>query len=216
MKINFIVFDLDGTLVSSHETIYKATLHALNEVGINNHLPHDQFLNMIGMHFEDIFREFGFKVPDFEHFLKIYKSIYFDYMNESVLYPDVTSTIDSLKRNGFKVGLLTTKGQDQAELILKHFGLFDYFDGVMGRRPGIAHKPSPEPLLKLCEEINIVVDNTLMVGDSELDIECGKNAGAFTCAVTYGYREKKDLQLYNPDFIIDSIDSVEHILNNGK
>lgn len=216
MKINFIVFDLDGTLVSSHETIYKATLHALKEVGINNHIPHDQFMNMIGMHFEDIFREFGFKVPDFEYFLKIYKSIYFDYMNESVLYPEVMNTLERLKKNGFKIGLLTTKGQDQAELILKHFDLFDKFDGVMGRRPGIAHKPSPEPLLKLCEEINIVVDKTLMVGDSELDIECGKSAGALTCAVTYGYREKESLQLYNPDFIIDSIDSVEHILNNGK
>lgn len=216
MKINFIVFDLDGTLVSSHETIYKATLHALNKVGINIYLPHDQFMNMIGMHFEDIFRELGFKVPDFEHFLNIYKSIYFDYMNESVLYPDVSNTIERLKKNGFKIGLLTTKGQDQAELILKHFSLFDKFDGVMGRRPGIAHKPSPEPLLKLCEETNIVVDKTLMVGDSELDIECGKNAGAFTCAVTYGYREKESLKLYNPDFIIDRIDSVEHILNNGK
>ena len=216
MKIDFVVFDLDGTLVSSHETIYKATLHALKEVGITNNIPHQQFLNMIVMHFEDIFREFGFKVPDFEYFLRIYKSIYFDYMNESELYPEVSTSIYRLKQIGLKIGLLTTKGQDQAELILKHFNLFNNFDGVMGRRPGVAHKPSPEPLIKLCNEINVDAGNTLMIGDSELDIECGKNAGAFTCAVTYGYRKKEILQSYNPDFIIDSIDKVESILNNRK
>lgn len=216
MKIDFVVFDLDGTLVSSHETIYKATLHALKEVGIKNNIPHQQFLNMIGMHFEDIFRELGFRVPDFEYFLKIYKSIYFDYMNESVLYPEVINSIDRLKQIGLKIGLLTTKGQDQAELILKHFNLLNNFDGVMGRRPGVAHKPSPEPLLKLCAEMNVDAANTLMVGDSELDIECGKNAGSFTCAVTYGYRKREHLQNYHPDFLIDNIDRLESILNNSK
>ena len=216
MKIDLVVFDLDGTLVSSHETIYKATLHSLKEVGINNHIQHDKFMSMIGMHFEDIFEEFGFKVPDFEHFIKIYKSIYFDYIDESVLYPNVKESITKLRANNYKIGLLTTKGQDQAELILKHFDLYNQFDGVMGRRPGIAHKPSPEPLLKLCEELNVKVNNSLMVGDSELDIECGKNAGAFTCAVTHGYRSKENLKSYNPDFIIDNLDSVAHILNNNR
>lgn len=216
MKIDLIVFDLDGTLVSSHETIYKSTLHALKEVGIENHIEHEKFLNMIGMHFEDIFNEFGFKVPDFEHFIQIYKSIYFNYINHSNIYPNVKVTIDLIKEKGIKIGLLTTKGQDQAELILKHFDLFNKFDGVMGRRPGISHKPSPEPLLKLCDELKIDLDNTLMVGDSELDIICGKNAGTFTCAVTYGYRSKENLQEYNPDFIIDSIDLIETIINNRK
>jgi len=44
-----------------------------------------------------------------------------------------------------------------------------------------------------------------MVGDTELDINCGRNAGAKTCAVTYGYREKEILQNENPDFIIDEL-----------
>ncbi|MEW6508201.1 MAG: HAD family hydrolase [Bacteroidota bacterium] len=215
MKIDLVVFDLDGTLVSSHETIYKATLHALREVGVTNEIPRHQFMNMIGMHFEDIFREFGFKVPDFEHFLKIYKSIYFDYINESVLFPDVKELIGWLKENDLKIGLLTTKGQDQAELILKHFGLFNNFDGVMGRRPGIAHKPSAEPLIKLCNELDVDIGTTLIVGDSELDINCGKNAGTYTCAVTYGYRSREILERYNPDFLIDRLSSIENILING-
>jgi phosphoglycolate phosphatase-like HAD superfamily hydrolase len=215
MKIDLVVFDLDGTLVSSHETIYKATLHALNELNISAAMPEDKFYNMIGLHFEDIFREFGFAVPDFEHFIKIYKSIYFDYIDSSVIYSGVEESIAKLKDQKVKVGLLTTKGQDQAELILQHFSLFDKFDYVMGRRPGIAHKPSPEPLQKICTDLNVNIINTLIVGDSEMDIQCGKNAGSKTCAVTYGYRTKQELLKSDPDFMIDQIQDLDKIINHS-
>jgi len=215
MKINLVVFDLDGTLVSSHETIYKATLHALKEVNINIEMPEEKFLNMIGLHFEDIFREFGFAVPNFEHFIKIYKSIYFEYIDSSVVYSGVEELIIKLNEKKIKVGLLTTKGQDQAELILQHFSLFNKFDYIMGRRPGMAHKPSPEPLQKICSDLNINITNTLIVGDSEMDIQCGRNAGSKTCAVTYGYRTKQELLKSDPDFMIDQIQDLDKIINHS-
>lgn len=215
MNINLVVFDLDGTLISSHETIYKATNHALQEAGIKSVMPEKEFFNMIGLHFEDIFREFGFAVPDFEHFLKIYKSIYFDYIGSSDVYYGVEELLNKLNEKKIKVSLLTTKGQDQAELILKHFSIFSNFDYVMGRRPGMAHKPSPEPLQRICEDLNISASETLMIGDSEMDIQCGKNAGSKTCAVTYGYRTRADLEKLSPDFLIDNILNVEYIVN-GK
>src|ERR1035437_4723742 len=137
MKINLAVFDLDGTLVSSHKTIYKATIRALKELKIKAELPEKEFYNLIGLHFEDIFKEFGFSVPDFDHFISIYKSVYFDYADSSFIYPGVEETIDILKQNRIKISLLTTKAQDQAELNLSYFKLIDKFDYVMGRRPGL-------------------------------------------------------------------------------
>lgn len=216
MKIELVVFDLDGTLVSSHESIYKATLHALREVNIKVDMPEKEFYKMIGMHFVDIFLRFGFSVPDFEHFIKIYKSIYFDYIDSSFVYPGVDELMNKLNEKKIKVGLLTTKGQDQADLILQHFSLRDRFDYVMGRQPGIAHKPSAEPLQKICSDLNIDVTNTLIVGDSELDIQCGKNAGAKTCAVTYGYRTKDELEKSYPDFLIDKIVDVARFVNYSE
>lgn len=213
MNTSLVVFDFDGTLVSSHETIYKTTLHALGEVGIKAEMPEEKFYQMIGWHFEDIFREFGFAVPDFEEFIKIYKLHYFSHLDSSFIYPGVKELLFWLNKNKIKTALLTTKGQDQAELLLKHFGLMEHFDYVMGRRPGIAHKPSSEPLLKICDDVKVKPEDTIIVGDTEMDIECGKGAKSKTCAVTYGYRTKEFLQKQLPDFLIDKIEDLEYIVS---
>jgi HAD superfamily hydrolase (TIGR01549 family) len=168
----------------------------------------DLFALKIGQHFVDIFNEFNIDVPDFEQFITIYKINYFEQMEYSKVYEGVEKTLSDLKDRDILVSLLTTKIQDQADRIIDHFNLRKYFDLVMGRREGIAHKPSPEPLLKICNDLNVNVNNTLMVGDTELDIQCGKNAGSYTCGVLYGYRTKNLLEIENPDFIIDGIEDI--------
>ncbi len=205
-KIKHICFDLDGTLVRSHITIYKATLKALNDLNIpSENLIEGNFYERIGYHFTDIFNEFNIPVKNFEAFISIYKNQYFNFINESELYENVAETLNLLNSKKIKISLLTTKGQDQAEKIIEHFGLEKYFDLIMGRRDGIAHKPSPEPLQLICKNLNTACGETLIVGDTELDIICGKNAGTKTCAVTYGYGTKKALEKQEPELIINSI-----------
>ena len=204
--IKHICFDLDGTLVKSHKTIYKTTLKALNDLKISTaNLDKNLFYERIGHHFEDIFSDLNVPVNDFETFINVYKNQYFDFIDESTLYEGIEETFKKLKSRNIMTSLLTTKGQEQAEKIINYFKLEKYFNLVTGRRNGIAHKPSAEPLLLICNELNITPEETLMVGDTELDIACGKNAGSKTCAVTYGYRTKKALEKQEPDLIIDSI-----------
>jgi phosphoglycolate phosphatase len=203
--VRHICFDLDGTLVKSHATIYKTTLKALGELKIpTDNFKEDLFYEKIGHHFEDIFTEFNIPVNDFESFINVYKNQYFDFINESTLYDGIEETLGNLKSRNIITSLLTTKGQDQAEKIINHFNLGRYFNLVTGRRNGIAHKPSPEPLLLICNELNVKPEETLIVGDTELDIACGKNAGAKTCGVTYGYRTKNFIEEQRPDLIINS------------
>ncbi|MCX8106373.1 MAG: HAD family hydrolase, partial [Ignavibacterium album] len=169
MMIKHACFDLDGTLVRSAKTIYKTTISAFEHLGIQYNLPEEDFNKMIGQHFNDIFKHFKITVPDFEQFIQIYKKLYFDFMNDSELYEGVYETLSYLKRNNIKVSLLTTKAQDQAEKIITHFNMENYFDLIMGRRDGIPHKPSPEPLLMICNELNVEPIETVMIGDTELD-----------------------------------------------
>lgn len=210
--IKHICFDLDGTLVDSRDTILKSTQVALDQLNIPHNIPEDIFTNMIGMHFVDIFEEMKIDVPDFEKFITIYKALYFDFIDSSYLYKGVKETLEYLNSRKIKVSLLTTKVQDQAEKIIDHFNLRPSFAYLMGRRDGFAHKPSPEPLIYICNELNIKPSETLMVGDTELDIQCGKSAGAKACGVLFGYRRKDQLQKEKPNYIISGLDELEQFL----
>jgi phosphoglycolate phosphatase len=213
MKIKHVCFDLDGTLIDSYQTIYKTTVKTLEHLKIEEPLIETEFHKRIGHHFLHIFDELNIPVTDIEEFIDIYKGYYFDFIDESFLYNGVTEVLNQLNKDGIKISLLTTKGQDQADKIINHFGLRKYFSFVMGRRNNIAIKPSPESLLFICDELNVEESQTIMVGDSELDINCGKSAKAYSCAVTYGYRTKEILIKENPDFIIDNIGELLSIRN---
>ncbi|MFC2093464.1 HAD family hydrolase [Bacteroidota bacterium] len=213
-KIDLIVFDLDGTLLESSSTIYKSVIKTFEHLNKKVHLPKEELEKRIGMHFKPFFEELNIPIDDFEEFINIYKKYYFDFIDETKIYPGVKDTLEILKENGFKLAVLTTKVQDQTEKIIDHFKMSFYFNVLMGRRDGIEFKPSAEPLLLICKELNISPVNTLMVGDSELDIRCGKNAGAFTCGTLYGHRTKEILENENPDYIINSFDELKDILKS--
>ena len=213
MIIKHICFDLDGTLVNSFDTILNAILKALKQLNIRNSINENELRIRIGHHFSDIFRDLKIDVVDIEHFISIYRENYFDFIDQSELYPSTEETLAGLKQNKILISLLTTKGQEQAEQIIEHFNLTKYFDYIMGRRKGIPVKPNPEPLLEICKALNVKSEETLIAGDTELDIQCGKSAGSFTCGVKYGYRDKKILLKEDADFYIDSLDELIPLLN---
>ncbi|RKY91897.1 MAG: HAD family hydrolase [Ignavibacteriae bacterium] len=211
-----ICFDLDGTLIDSKVTILKSTVETLRALNIEASLPEDKFITMIGMNFIDIFDEFNIDVPDFNKFISIYKSLYFNFIDDSIPFSGAAEVLKHFNERGIKTSLLTTKAQDQADKIIDHFGLRKNLSYVMGRRNGVAHKPSAEPLLIICDELGIQPSETLMVGDTELDIICGKNAGALSCGVSYGYRTEKNLKEYKPDFLINDISELKNLLSNDE
>ncbi len=204
-QFNHICFDLDGTLVDSYLNIYNTTLKTLRVLNIKEPLQEIEFQKRIGHHFIDIFNDLNIPVADVEEFINIYKSYYFDFINDSKLYDGIEETLEIIKSLDIKISLLTTKGQDQADKIIDHFKLRKYFSYVMGRRNGMAIKPSAEPLQFICKELIVEPSQTLMVGDAELDIQCGKNASAKTCAALYGYRSEDFIKQEKPDYLISDI-----------
>jgi HAD superfamily hydrolase (TIGR01549 family) len=202
-SIKHVCFDLDGTLIDSHSTIYKATVKTFKHFSINSTVDENKFNSLIGRHFSDIFSGLGIEIKDISSFINVYKKFYFDFIDESKMYDGILTLLEFLKSNNTYISLLTTKAQDQADLIIDHFELRKFFSFVMGRRDEMAHKPSPEPLLFICNELKLKPAETIMTGDTEMDIQCGKNAGAKTCAVTYGYRSIDILKKEQPDYLIN-------------
>ncbi len=167
---------------------------------------------MIGHHFSEIFSALNINIPDVEGFINEYKKFYFDFIDKSTLYPGVEEILDYLYNKSVVISLLTTKAHDQADTIIDHFNLGNYFSLILGRRDGMEHKPSPQPLLYICRQLKIAPENSLMIGDTELDIRCGKNAGTKTCAVTFGYRSENLIKSEEPDFMLSEFNQLKQIL----
>ena len=190
----------------------KTATIALAKCGYKQQIEAARFYNTIGKHFREIFADLKIEIANLDEFIKIYKSNYFNYIAYSKLYPGVKTLFEFLMSEKIKIGLLTTKMQDQADKIIEHFNLQNYFNIIVGRRDGIEIKPSPQPLNFISQKISIPINNILLVGDTEMDIQCGKNAGAQTCAVTFGYRSKENLFDENPDFLINDLLEIVKIL----
>jgi HAD superfamily hydrolase (TIGR01549 family) len=190
-------------------------MKTFDALGMDVKLPKEELDIRIGAHFQDIFIALNIEVLDIEHFINVYKSYYFDFIDRSTFFTGIPELLDELHAQGIKIALLTTKAQDQAEIIVSHFGIASKFAYVMGRRPGIPVKPAAEPLLMICDALQINKENALLVGDTEFDTRCGKNAGIDCCAVTYGYRSLEQLQAEQPRYIIDQPKELLAIVNHS-
>lgn len=88
--------------------------------------------------------------------------------------------------------------------LLKHFGIYEYFDLVLFGDSVEKKKPDAYPLEFACSNLDVSIGNSMMVGDSENDVLAAKNAGMTSICVGYGYTDKKVINELQPDIVIDS------------
>lgn len=125
-NIELVVFDLDGTLVESDKTIFLSMEKTLQDLDIELTIGHQDFKKYIGWHFKDIFNDLKVEVTDMDEYLNIYKSYYNNLLDTSMLYPNVEELLTYLVQKKYKIALVTTKMQEQADIILAHFKLDKY------------------------------------------------------------------------------------------
>jgi HAD superfamily hydrolase (TIGR01509 family) len=206
LRYRAALFDLDGTLIDSGQDIIKSVRHALGQVFSGRSLPADEdILVLIGLPLESVVRELGYPADkeSTRRFAEVYRAFYAEHYNDSTkVYSGTKELLEALQAAGVKLALVTTKHQLQAEFTLAGSGLDCYFDYVHGWLEGRKHKPDPEPVLASLSRLDVPPGATIMVGDSELDIQSAKAAGVDTCAVTYGFRPAWFLKSFHPDFLV--------------
>jgi 2-phosphoglycolate phosphatase len=209
LRYKAVLFDLDGTLINSATDLVNSVQHALRQVTPEREVPDgDDILIQVGKPLEVILRELQYPhdPASTTKFVDTYRAHYAEHFNEHTkLYPGVTETLESLRRAGARLALVTTKHQVQADFTAKESGLLQYFDYVHGWQEGREHKPHPEPVLTALARLGAEPGQAIMVGDSEMDIEAGKAAGTATCGVTHGFRPVWFLRSLAPDYLLSSI-----------
>jgi len=212
MTIKLIIFDLDGTLVDSCEDIKNALNYCLRLRGLEG-FSKDEVRKMVGEGVKRLIQQAIEKRGEKEDLLKELIDCFVSYYSNNIAvhtkpYPEVSDTLDKLHE--IKKAVISNKLSSLTVKTLDKLNLLHYFDFVAGSDTFSQQKPSPVPILETMKKLNVLKDNTLVVGDSDIDIKAGKAAGVKTVAVTYGYRERKFLK--DADFIIDQFSDLLNIV----
>jgi phosphoglycolate phosphatase len=218
-SLKLIIFDLDGTLVDSSIDITNALNHALEPYGVVGAycntplLAVEDTIKMVGEGLtrlvEKILGEENAKIKDdvLERFINYYSNHLTDYTRP---YPGIKETLERLV--GYKKAVISNKRESMSKNLLAQLGLLNFFDIVLGSDSVTERKPSPVPIKKVLETLNIMPEDAIIIGDSNFDIQAGKSAGITTIAVTYGYRDRDILK--DADFMIDKIDQLFQIIGD--
>ncbi len=212
--IRVVVFDLDGTLVNSSRDLVEAVNAAREAIGLAP-LPHDRVVSYVGEGVQKLMeRALGEGIaPEtlaraMEFFLHYYGQHLLDH---TVPYPGVPEALAAL--GGRHLAVLTNKPLRFTRAILDGLGLAHHFERVYGGdsfpAPGAAgggylKKPDPTGLQTLLAEFGARPSETILVGDSAIDVETARRADAWSAGVRYGFGSWT-LAEKPPDLLLDDL-----------
>jgi phosphoglycolate phosphatase len=199
-----VVFDLDGTLVDASRDIASALNDALGRLA-PGHTPlsEERVRSFIGegaqLLVERGLSAAGLSAPPAEVlplFLECYRS---RLLETTRLYPGVAEALDAF--HGTRLAVLTNKPGDLSRALLEGLGVAFRFGRICGGGDVKARKPDPLGLVRLMEQEEVSPRETLMVGDSPIDIQTGRGAGTLTAGVLYGL-DPQGIRAAAPDFLV--------------
>ncbi len=206
--IKACIFDLDGTLLNTVNTISYYGNKALCEYGLEPY-PTDDYKYMVGngakILVERMLKGRG-KEGDLELFEKVFKLYNELYDNDveygTQPYDGICDLLDELNARGILTAVLSNKPDFASREAVETF-LGGYFDVVHGQREGIPIKPAPDGAIEIMKELGVDANEVLYIGDTWIDMQTGKKSGAFTIGVLWGFRDREELQSNNADAIIE-------------
>ena len=187
-----ILFDLDGTLTDSGEGIINCAILALEHFGLP--VPSREEMRVfVGPPLHETFVRFGVPKDKAEEAVAVYRSRYIPIGKyENTPYPGIRELLETLKAEGHKLYVATSKPEQMSVDILQHFDLAKYFDQICGATMDTS-RTNKEAVIAYLLEQNGRADNMVMVGDTKFDVIGAKAHGIPTVGVSWGYGEVSDM-----------------------
>lgn len=208
MNIKLIIFDFDGTIVDTQKTIIVSKQETLRQMGLNV-ASEQACADTIGMSAKIGFQKLcpGLSDDMIDLCMKKYREIFNEIKKivPPVLFPNMIETLNKLKEKEIVCTIATSRGRKSLIEFLESMNIAQYFSYLLAAEDTTQLKPNAEPVKKTLNDLSYNVENTLVVGDMPFDILMGKNAGAYTCGVTYGVSDKKRLLEVGADLVIENI-----------
>ncbi|MBZ5664251.1 MAG: HAD-IA family hydrolase [Acidobacteriia bacterium] len=211
-RIRLLVFDLDGTLIDSRLDLIHSVNATLRHIG-RPELDGDVIAGYVGdgapvlvrrvlgdadMANEALLRE------ALEYFLGYYRIHKLDHTTVYEGIPEILASVAN-SSNGVQrqMAVLSNKPVNPSRDIVQALGLGDFFVRIYGGNSFPTKKPDPLGVQTILQETGMAAEETLMIGDSSIDVLTGRNAGLWTCGVTYGFAPHS-LEEVPPDVLVES------------
>ena len=195
-KYEAVVFDLDGTLLDTLEDLRDSVNYVMRQYRFPEHTL-EEIRRAVGNGIRKLIERTvpeGTK-PDtvdavFEEFKVHYKA---NCKNKTKPYAGMDELLEKLKKDGYKLAVVSnTNNEAVQEIIPYYFG--ELFDVAIGAVEGMKKKPAPDSTHFVLEQLGVSGENALYIGDSQVDVETAKNANLDGIFVTWGFRDKEELE----------------------
>lgn len=216
MSFKLIVFDWDGTLMDSEDKIVTCIREAFDDVGVPPP-SREAARNIIGLGLSEAMAELWPEADDVRksQLVERYRHRFLD-ANEtpSTLFPGARELVDWLAERGYLLAVATGKSRRGLNEALEGTGLGDRFHATRCADETFS-KPHPQMLLQLMDELGAQGSETLMVGDTEYDMQMARTAGASALAVCYGVHERERLLAQRPLDCLETLQDMRPWLERG-
>lgn len=207
MAVDAVLFDLDGTLLDTHDALLASFRHATRTVlgPAAEELTEEQLMAKVGQPLDTQMWDFTDDQEIHDRLLEEYRAHNVQVHDSLVkVFPGIPELLETLRAAGVPMGVVTSKRHDMAMRGLNLFGLADYLAFLVGSDDFPEHKPSPGPVVYGCELAGLAPERVLYVGDSPFDMMAGNGAGCSTAAVTWGMFPECVLRAENPTYVCDA------------
>ena len=191
------IFDLDGTLLNTLGDLAASTNYALRQYGMPEHTIDDvsRFVgNGVGTLIERAIPE-GLANPQYEDVLATFRKHYMLHsLDTTAPYPGIESLLHSLRSHGCNVAVVSNKFYNATVELCRHF-FADTVEVAIGERENIRRKPAPDTVFEAMRQLGVSAEDTVYVGDSDVDVATARNSGIPCISVLWGFRDR--------DFLIE-------------
>ncbi|MBQ6686318.1 MAG: HAD-IA family hydrolase [Firmicutes bacterium] len=210
-KITTILFDYDGTLMDTDDIIIDAWQYTYRKM-TGEELAVETILKDFGEALRDTMSKY-FSGDQLEEAIEIHRVFQTDtYLEKIRMFPGTLELIHELKERGYRVAVVTSRRKPTTVMGLEKFELMDVLDCIVTADETEKHKPDPEPVLFALKSLNCQPEEAIMVGDTVMDMGCGRAAGVKTVLTTWAKAAQYQKMNVSPDFRINAAEELWNVL----
>lgn len=213
--IKAVIFDFDGTLANTLPICYYAFQHVFKEYD-KRELSSDEIKSMFGPSETGIIKE-NLIHPNKEKAIELYYTKYMEQHTELVGFnQEIDNLLRFIKAKGMKLGIVTGKAKRSLDISIQALKMEEWFDVIITGDDVINPKPHPEGVIKALSILGVETDEAMFIGDSEADIQAGKQADVYTIGVNWlpDYQTNEFTAI--PDSNYSNINEFINFLKDGK